>query len=193
MRFVVSRSTVRALLLGIVIGEVVVGTPVVYMYRHRTLRGRTHYNLMVSPTFTQQQQDTIRQAALKWERAVGNPRALTISIQVGACPVEAGVVESCLIPTTTPIDCSPAGAQAVGCTSRKAGWDYPKVEMDVACGDAHSLSHLVQHEIGHVLGISDNDIKETVMYRTMECGETQSLASQNVSQSDASEYMKGRE
>lgn len=184
------QNPIQGFLLGMAMGAVI-GTPIAYALwkAEQPLQGSRHYRLMASPTFTQQQQKEIRGAAHKWEQAVGN-KALTISVQVGACPVERGIVDGCLIPATQLIDCRPANAQAVGCASSNNGWAYTKLEIDVACGDIHTFSHITQHEIGHLLGIFDNNIKGTVMYHAADCGEIQSAASQDVSQSDVEQYWR---
>lgn len=182
------QSPKTALALGMVIG-VCMGTPVAYVTwrAEHPPRGKTHYRLMVSPTFTPEQQEEIRRAAIKWEKAVHDPRALTISVQVGACPAEDNVVEGCLLPASRMFHCGDIQS-AVGCTTGGYGWRYSRVDIDVTCQGA--LSHLTQHEIGHVLGLYDTDQKNTVMYRYADCSEIQSAASQDVSQTDVQEYLK---
>jgi hypothetical protein len=182
------------LCIGVVVGGPI-GIGIGYFCRpyFQHLQNKTHYRLMVDPSFTPQQQAEIGRAAHKWERAVGDRSALTISVQVGECPGLPNVVDACIIPTNKPIDCGPASDKAVGCTRGDPQWSYQLVQIDVMCGDLHTFSHIVQHEIGHTLGLEDSDAKGVVMNRYAVCSEIQAYASQDVSPSDARRYLKEKE
>lgn len=197
----IQRQTLSQVLRGLLIGApigLVIGLPVGYVlwktephHQGETHhQSRTHYRLMVSPTFTQPQQEEIRQAAHKWEQAVGDPQTLTISVKVGDCPTKPGVVEGCFVSSPGLVDCTPVHKGALGC--KKTTLNYDKVIIDVACGDLHTLSHLSQHEIGHVIGLLDTSSHKDVMYGTVACISIQTDSSQDVSPSDVKEYLKLR-
>jgi Matrixin len=182
------RTYWRSLVVGMGIGVTICAPTLIEEYNYcHNLHGKTHYRLMVSPTFTQQQQQEVRNAAHKWEVAVGRPKALTISVQVGLCPSVPDMVEGCLIPIDKTFHCGEESL-AVGCTIGMTKWHYSQVNIDIACRGA--FTHLIEHEIGHVLGMFDSNQKNTVMYRYVDCSEVQSAAAQDVSQTDAQEYLK---
>jgi len=171
------------------LGATVVAPTILYVSGHFIFRGQTHYHLMVSPDFTHEQQQEIRQAARKWERAVGNRYALTIQVEVGKCPDQPGAVDACLAPTPYLIAC--ADTVAVGCTT--SNHYSRKVELDVSCYPG-ALSHTAQHEMGHLFGLKDSQVKGTVMYYSVVCDtQIQPIASQNVSQTDVRAYMKEKQ
>jgi hypothetical protein len=189
-----AQDVAYGLCIGVVVGGPI-GVSIGYFGRpyFQHLQNKTHYRLMVDPAFTPQQQMEVSRAAHKWEKAVGDRSALTISVQVGECPGLPNVIDACIIPTDKIIDCRPASDKAVGCTRSDPRWFYQLVQIDVMCGDLGTFSHIAQHEIGHTLGLEDSDTKGVVMHRYTVCGETQGDASQDVSQSDARRYLKEKE
>ena len=181
----VAVSTLKGFLWGLV-----VSSPLAISIMQDTLAEATDYRLMVSPTFTPQQQEAIRRAATNWEDAIGDQRYLTIHLQIGECPQQDGIAEACLVPSSHFIDCRPASAEAAGCTDNKPF--YRLVQITTACGDINTFYHLAAHEIGHVLALPDTDVKHTLMYRFAACDHIQTEAAQDITQVDVKDYMLGR-
>lgn len=122
---------------------------------------KSHFRIRISSAFNEEQKNIIKDAINKWVAGVNNTKKLSVDVSVGDCPNKPDIVEACITPVNAQtVCCMPGAYNNIGCTWSTE--NYASVEIATE-RDNTTLSHLIQHELGHVFGIPDSDTENIIM------------------------------